>query len=145
MDLAPKTATVIRAGQEVEIPVADVVVGDLIVIRPGQSIPVDGVVVEGSSAVDESALTGESIPVAKEPGDNVFSATINRTGTFKFEARRIGEDTTLAQIIRLVEEASSSKAPIANWRTKSAVSSSPVVIAIAALAFVVWAPVGLSL
>jgi Cu+-exporting ATPase len=142
MDLAPKTATVIRAGQEVEIPVADVVVGDLIVIRPGQSIPVDGVVVEGSSAVDESALTGESIPVAKEPGDNVFSATINRTGTFKFEARRIGEDTTLAQIIRLVEEASSSKAPIAKLADKISGIFVPVVIAIAALAFVVWLLLG---
>ena len=105
MDLAPKTAAVLRNGQEVEIPVEEVRVGDRIVVRPGQSIPVDGVIVEGSSAVDESALTGESLPVDKGPGDKVAAAAINRSGSFTFEASRVGEDTTLAQMIRLVEEA----------------------------------------
>ena len=118
MDLAPKTAAVLRDGQEVEIPVEEVRVGDRIVVRPGQSIPVDGVIVEGSSAVDESALTGESLPVDKGPGDKVAAAAINRSGSFTFEASRVGEDTTLAQMIRLVEEASSSKAPSPSWPTK---------------------------
>ena len=103
MDLAPKTAHVLRDGAEVEIPVEEVRVGDHIVVRPGQSIPVDGVVVEGSSAVDESALTGESLPVDKGPGDKVAAASMNRSGSFTFEALRVGEDTTLAQMIRLVE------------------------------------------
>ena len=111
MDLAPKTATVIRGGAEVEVPVADLVVGDIIVIRPGQSIPVDGIIVEGSSAIDESAITGESIPVAKTVGDQVISATLNKAGSFKFQATRIGDDTTLAQIIRLVEEAGPPRLP----------------------------------
>ena len=113
MDLAPKTASVLRDGVEMEVPVEEVRVGDRIVVRPGQSIPVDGVVVEGSSAVDESALTGESIPVDKGPGDKVAAASLNKSGSFVFEASRVGEDTTLAQMIRLVEEAASSKAPIA--------------------------------
>lgn len=142
MDLAPKTARVIRGGQEVEVPVQELVEGDLIVIRPGESIPVDGVIVEGSSAVDESALTGESIPVAKTVGDEVISATINKAGSFTFKATRIGDDTTLAQIIRLVEEAGSSKAPIAKLADKISGIFVPVVIAIAALAFVVWLILG---
>lgn len=142
MDLAPKVATVIRGDQEIEIPVVDLVVGDVIVIKPGQSIPVDGVIVEGNSAVDESALTGESIPVAKSVGDKVISATINKAGSFRFEATRIGDDTTLAQIIRLVEEASSSKAPIAKLADKISGIFVPVVIAIALLAFVTWLLLG---
>ena len=118
MDLAPKTASVLRGGTEVEIPVEDVQVGDRIVVRPGGSIPVDGLIVEGTSAVDESALTGESLPVDKTVGDKVSAATINKSGSFVFEATRVGEDTTLAQMIRLVEEASSSKAPIAKLADK---------------------------
>ncbi len=142
MDLAPKVATVIRDGQEVETPVEQLAMGDIILIRPGQSIPVDGLIVEGHSAVDESALTGESIPVAKQVGDEVISATINRTGTFKFEAKRIGEDTTLAQIIRLVEEAASSKAPIAKLADEISGIFVPVVIAIALISSVAWLLLG---
>jgi len=142
MDLAPKTATVIRDGQEMEIPAADLVVGDIIVIRPGQSIPVDGVIIEGSSAVDESAITGESIPVAKTVGDPVVSATLNKAGAFKFRATRIGEDTTLAQIIRLVEEASASKAPIAKLADRISAVFVPVVMAIALAAFIIWLLLG---
>ena len=142
MDLAPKTATVIRGGAEVEVPVADLVVGDIIVIRPGQSIPVDGIIVEGSSAIDESAITGESIPVAKTVGDQVISATLNKAGSFKFQATRIGDDTTLAQIIRLVEEAGASKAPIAKLADKISAVFVPVVIAIALVSFVIWLLLG---
>lgn len=142
MDLAPKTATVIRDGQEMEIPAADLVVGDIIVIRPGQSVPVDGVIIEGSSAVDESAITGESIPVAKTVGDPVVSATLNKAGAFKFRATRIGEDTTLAQIIRLVEEAGASKAPIAKLADRISAVFVPVVMAIALAAFIIWLLLG---
>ena len=138
MDLAPKTAAVLRDGQEVEIPVEEVRVGDHIVVRPGQSIPVDGVIVEGSSAVDESALTGESLPVDKGPGDKVAAAAINHSGSFTFEASRVGEDTTLAQMIRLVEEASSSKAPISKLADKVAGVFVPVVMVIAAVTALVW-------
>ena len=138
MDLAPKTAHVLRDGAEVEIPVEEVRVGDHIVVRPGQSIPVDGVVVEGSSAVDESALTGESLPVDKGPGDKVAAASMNRSGFFTFEALRVGEDTTLAQMIRLVEEAAASKAPIAKLADKVAGGFVPVVMAIAAITALVW-------
>ena len=142
MDLAPKTAHVLRNGTEVEIPVEEVRVGDHIVVRPGQSIPVDGVVVEGSSAVDESALTGESLPVDKGPGDKVAAASMNRSGSFTFEALRVGEDTTLAQMIRLVEEAAASKAPIAKLADKVAGVFVPVVMAIAAVTALVWFFVG---
>ncbi len=144
IDLAPKAATVIRDGQEVEIPVAELAEGDIVVIRPGQSIPVDGVIIEGSSAVDESALTGESIPVAKTVGDKVISATINKAGAFRFRATRIGDDTTLAQIIRLVEEAGASKAPIAKLADKISAVFVPVVIAIALVSFGVWLLLGYS-
>ena len=138
MDLAPKTATVLRDGAEVEVPVEDVAVGDLILVRPGGRIPVDGVVVEGSSAVDESALTGESLPVEKGPGDTVAAASINKSGFFTFRATRVGEDTTLAQMIRLVEEASASKAPIAKLADRVAGIFVPTVIAIALVTAVVW-------
>ena len=138
MDLAPKTASVLRDGVETEIPVEEVRVGDRIVVRPGQSIPVDGVIVEGASAVDESALTGESIPVDKGVGDKVAAASINKSGAFTFEALRVGEDTTLAQMIRLVEEASSSKAPIAKLADKVAGVFVPVVMVIAAVAALIW-------
>ncbi|MDQ0286478.1 Cu+-exporting ATPase [Desulfofundulus luciae] len=112
LNLQPKTARVIREGREMEIAALDVVPGDVVVVRPGESIPVDGRVIEGHSAVDESMITGESIPVEKKPGDEVIGATINKTGTFKFEATRVGRDTALAQIIRLVEDAQATKAPV---------------------------------
>ena len=138
MDLAPKTAMVLREGTEVELPVEEVRVDDLIVVRPGGRIPVDGVVVEGSSSVDESALTGESLPVEKAPGDPVAAASINKSGSFTFQALRVGEDTTLAQMIRLVEEAASSKAPIAKLADKVAGVFVPSVIGIALVTAVVW-------
>ena len=111
VDLAPKTAVVLKDGQEVTVPAEQVAAGDIVVIRPGESIPVDGVVTEGNGFVDQAAITGESIPVEKLPGDTVISATINRNGSFRFRASRVGEDTTLSQIIRLVDEAGNSKAP----------------------------------
>ena len=138
MDLAPKTATVLRDGVETEVPVEEVAVGDLILVRPGASIPVDGVVTEGSSSVDESALTGESIPVEKGPGDKVVSAAINKSGSFTFRATRVGDDTTLAQMIALVDEAASSKAPIAKLADKVAGVFVPVVMTIAAVTAIVW-------
>ncbi len=138
MDLAPKTAAVRRNGVEVEIPVEDVLVGEQVVVRPGQAIPVDGVVVEGQSTVDESALTGESLPVDKSVGDKVAAASINRSGFFVLEASRVGEDTTLAQMIRLVEEASASKAPISKLADKVAGIFVPAVMAIAAVTAAVW-------
>lgn len=138
MDLAPKTATVLRDGNEIEIPVEEVVLDDVILVRPGQRIPVDGVIIEGSTAVDQSALTGESIPVEKQSGDKVIAATINKTGFFKFKATKVGDDTTLAQIIQLVEDASSSKAPIAKLADKISGIFVPVVIIIAVLSTIVW-------
>ena len=138
MDLAPKTATVLRNGAEVEVPVEEVRVDELVVVRPGGRIPVDGVVTEGRSSVDESALTGESLPVEKGPGDKVAAASINKSGSFTFRALRVGEDTTLAQMIRLVEEASSSKAPIAKLADKVAGVFVPVVMVIAAVTAVAW-------
>ena len=144
MDLAPKTATVMRDGYEVEIPVEEIVIGDILVVRPGQSIPVDGVIVEGSSAIDQSALTGESIPVEKQTGDRVIAATINKNGFFKFQAQKVGDDTTLAQIIQLVEDASSSKAPIAKLADKISGIFVPAVICIAVAASVIWLLLGQS-
>lgn len=142
MDLAPKTATVLRDGKEQEIPVEEVAMGDIVIVRPGQSIPVDGKLIEGFSAVDESAITGESIPVEKQVGDVVIGATVNKTGFFKMEATRIGSDTTLSQIIALVEEAGASKAPIAKLADTVSGIFVPVVISIAVLATVVWMFVG---
>lgn len=142
MDLAPKTATVIRDGLEVEIAVEDVAIGDIVVVRPGQSIPVDGVITEGNSSVDQSALTGESIPVEKNPGDKVIAATINKSGYFRFEAQKVGDDTTLAQIIQLVEEAGNSKAPIARLADKISGVFVPIVIGIAILSTIVWLLLG---
>src|SRR5204863_2245368 len=107
--LAPRTARVLRDGRDVDVPTAEVVAGDLIRIRPGERIPVDGVVVEGGSTVDESMLTGESLPVEKAPGARVFGGTVNGTGSFVFRAERVGSETTLARIIRLVEEAEGSR------------------------------------
>ena len=138
VDLAPKTAVVLREGEEHTIPAEQVVAGDTVVIRPGESIPVDGIVLEGQGYVDQSAITGESIPVEKGPGDTVISATINKNGAFRFRASRVGEDTTLSQIIRLVDEAGSSKAPIARLADKVSGIFVPVVIAIAIVTAIVW-------
>ena len=138
MDLTPKTATVLRDGGEAEVPVEQVQAGDLVLVRPGASVPVDGVVVEGASSVDESALTGESIPVDKGPGDTVISASINKSGVLTLRATRVGEDTTLAQMIRLVDEAASSKAPIAKLADRVAGLFVPVVMVIALITAVVW-------
>lgn len=138
MDLRPQTATVQRDGQELTVPIEQVQVGDLVVVRPGQGVPVDGVIVSGHAALDEAALTGESIPVEKGEGDTVIAATINKTGFFTFRASRIGDDTTLSQIIRLVEEASASKAPIAKLADKVAGVFVPVVLAIAAATALAW-------
>ena len=135
---APKTAAVIRDGMEQIIPSEQVVAGDIVVIKPGQSIPVDGVVTEGYGYVDQAAITGESIPVEKGAGDTVISATINKNGTFRFRASRVGEDTTLARIIRLVDEAGSTKAPIARLADKISGVFVPVVMGIAVLAGAVW-------
>ncbi len=140
--LAPKTATVVRGGEEHTVPVEQVQAGDIIAVKPGQSIPVDGVVTEGTTSVDEAAITGESIPVEKSPGSTVLSASINTTGSFRFRATKVGQDTTLSQIIRLVEEASASKAPIAKLADKIAGVFVPVVIAIALVATLVWLAVG---
>lgn len=138
VNLAPKKAAVIRDGMEQIIPSEQVVAGDIVVIKPGQSIPVDGVVTEGYGYVDQAAITGESIPVEKGAGDTVISATINKNGTFRFRASRVGEDTTLARIIRLVDEAGSTKAPIARLADKISGVFVPVVMGIAVLAGAVW-------
>lgn len=144
LDLAPKTATVIRDGTEVEIAIEDVQVGDQIVVKPGQSIPVDGVLIEGSSSIDQSALTGESIPMEKQIGDKVMAATINRTGYFVMVAEKVGDDTTLAKIIQLVLEAGASKAPIAKLADKISGVFVPVVIAISILSTAIWLLLGYS-
>ncbi len=144
MDLAPSTAVVLRDGQEVEVPVEQVAVGDILVVRSGQSIPVDGVIVEGNAAVDESALTGESIAVEKQPGDTVIGATINQSGYFQFRATKVGNDTTFAQIVQLVEDASGSKAPIAKLADRVSGVFVPIVITIAVIATVVWLLLGYS-
>lgn len=142
VDLAPKTAVVIRDGEERTIPAEQVAAGDMVVIRPGESIPVDGEVVEGYGYVDQAAITGESIPVEKKTGDTVISATINKNGTFRFRASKVGGDTTLAQIIRLVDEAGNSKAPIARLADKVSGIFVPVVIVIALLTAIIWLAVG---
>ncbi|HJU53005.1 MAG TPA: heavy metal translocating P-type ATPase [Pyrinomonadaceae bacterium] len=136
--LQPKTARVVRGSRELEIAVEEVVPGDVVVVRPGEKIPVDGLVVAGGSAVDESMLTGESLPVEKKAGDVVFGATMNKTGSFRFEATKVGRDTALQQIVKLVQDAQGSKAPIA--RTADIISGifTPVVICISIITFVVW-------
>lgn len=138
MSLAPTTAVVIRNGAEVSVPIDNVVAGDIFVVKSGASIPVDGVVIEGNGVVDESALTGESIPVEKQQGDSVSSATINQSGYMKCRATRVGEDTTLSQIVRMVSDAAATKAPIAKIADKVSGVFVPVVVAIAAVTFAVW-------
>ena len=142
MDLAPKTAVLVKDGQETEIPVDDVQTGDVLAVRDGDTVPVDGRIVEGYASIDESAITGESIPAEKQAGDKVTGGTINRTGYFRMEATAVGENTTLAKIIRLVDEATSSKAPIAKLADKVSGVFVPAVIAIALLAAVIWFALG---
>lgn len=142
LDLAPKTAAVIRGGEEAVIPIEEIVVGDIILVRPGEAVPVDGTVIEGSSAVDQAVLTGESVPVEKTVGDPVYIATLNRTGAFKFRADKVGEDTTLAQIVQLVSDANGSKAPIQKLADKIAGIFVPTVIAIALVSLIVWLLLG---
>lgn len=142
MDLAPKMATVIEDGEEVVKNIEDVRVGDILIVRPGESVAVDGKVIEGASSLDESAVTGESIPVQKSVGDRVISASINTTGSFKFQAEKVGEDTTISQIIKLVDEANQSKAPIAKLADEIAGVFVPAVLIIAALTFGVWMALG---
>ncbi|MDY6852370.1 MAG: heavy metal translocating P-type ATPase, partial [Thermodesulfobacteriota bacterium] len=138
MGLKPKTARVLKDGQEADVPVDSVQAGDLIVVRPGEKVPVDGVVTEGGSSVDESMLTGESMPVEKTPGSEVIGATINETGAFTFRATKVGSESALAQIIRLVEDAQGSKAPIQRLADKVASIFVPVVISIAMVTFIIW-------
>lgn len=144
MDLAPKQACVVRGGVEQVIPAEELVAGDEVIVRPGERIPADGMVLSGTTSVDESAITGEPIPVEKQAGDKVTSATINKQGSIHFSAERVGEDTTISQIIRLVDEASASKAPIARMADKIAGVFVPAVIAIAVLAGAVWLAMGAS-
>jgi len=138
MGLAARTARVIRDGQEVDIPVEDVQVGDVVLVRPGEKLPVDGVILEGISSVDESMLTGESIPVDKQAGDEVIGGTINKHGMLKFTATRVGSDTALAQIIKIVEEAQGSKAPIQRLADVISAYFVPVVVGIASVTFLIW-------
>ncbi|CBN55700.1 MULTISPECIES: heavy metal translocating P-type ATPase [Kamptonema] len=138
MGLQPKTARVIRNDREVDIPTAEVVLGDIILVRPGEKIAVDGEIVDGSSTIDEAMVTGESIPVKKRPGDEVIGATINKTGSFKFRATRVGKDTFLAQIVQLVQQAQGSKAPIQRLADRVTGWFVPVVIAIAIATFIIW-------
>ena len=145
MKLAPKTAVVLRDGAETEVPVEQVAKGDLFVVRPGENIPVDGIVLEGISAVNEAALTGESIPADKKPGDQISAATVNQSGFLKCEASRVGEDTTLSQIIKMVSDAAATKAPIAKIADKVSGIFVPAVIGIAAVTIVIWLLCGQSI
>ena len=138
MKLEAKTAKVLRDGKEIEILPEEIKKGDIIVVRPGEKIPVDGVIVEGRSTIDESMITGESIPVDKKEGNEVFGATINKTGTFKFKATKVGKETTLAQIVKLVEEAQTQKAPIQRIADKVVNWFVPIVVSIALMSFIVW-------
>ena len=138
MKLAPKTATVIRNGAEATVPIDQVVKDDVFVVRPGESIPVDGVILEGSSAVNEAALTGESIPVDKAAGDRISAATVNQSGFIKCKATRVGEDTTLSQIIKMVSDAAATKAPIAKIADRVSGVFVPAVITIAIITSFLW-------
>ena len=138
MKLAPKTAVILSDGAEKEVPVEQVKKGDIFVVRPGENIPVDGVVIQGNSAVNEAALTGESIPVDKTPGDMVSAATLNQSGFIRCEATRVGEDTTLSQIIQMVSDAAATKAPIAKVADKVSGVFVPVVIGISLVTIAIW-------
>uniref|UniRef100_UPI0040576929 heavy metal translocating P-type ATPase n=1 Tax=Agathobacter sp. TaxID=2021311 RepID=UPI0040576929 len=138
MELAPKTATLVRDGEEITVPIEEVQIDDEFVVRPGEHIPVDGIVIDGSGAVNESALTGESLPVDKEPGHKVSAATVNRSGFLRCKATRVGEDTTLSQIIQMVSDAAATKAPIAKVADKVSGVFVPVVISISVITFIIW-------
>jgi Cu+-exporting ATPase len=138
MGLQAKTARVLRNGTEEDIPIEEVEVGDIVVVRPGEKIPVDGKIIEGSSSIDESMLTGESLPVEKKPGDECIGATINKFGTFRFEATKVGKDTALSQIVKMVEDAQGSKAPIQKIADKVSGIFVPVVVGIAFMTFLIW-------
>ena len=142
MKIAPKTALVEREGKESLIPVEEVRAGDIFIVKPGESVPVDGEILEGETAVDESALTGESVPVDKKPGDRVSAATMNTNGYIRARALRVGEDTTFAQIIRMVSDAAATKAPIARIADKVSAVFVPAVILIALLVFILWILLG---
>ena len=142
--LRPSTATVVRDGAELELPIEELLVGDEVIVRPGEKVPVDGEIRDGRSTIDESMLTGESVPVDKRPGDEVIGATINRAGSFRFVATRVGRDTALAQIVRLVEEAQGSKAPIQRLADRVSAYFVPVVIAVAVISFAAWLVTGSS-
>lgn len=142
LGLQAKTARVIRDGKEMDLPVEEVLVGDIIQVRPGEKVPVDGLIVEGSSSVDESMLTGESLPVSKKPGDEVIGATINKTGAFRFRATKVGKDTALAQIVKMVQDAQNSKAPIARLADTISGYFVPIVMILAVWTFVVWFVIG---
>jgi len=138
VSLAPRTARVIRGGEEIDLPVEQVVAGDIVLVRPGEKIPVDGVIIDGHSSVDESMLTGESIPVEKGVGDTVIGATINKLGSFRFRATKVGADTALAQIIKLVEDAQGSKAPVQRFADRISAIFVPAVVGAAVLTFLIW-------
>ncbi|MBI5001885.1 copper-translocating P-type ATPase [Candidatus Woesearchaeota archaeon] len=138
MGLQPKTALVVRNGKQEEIPIDSVVVGDIVIVKPGQKIPVDGTIVDGHSSVDESMITGESIPVEKKKGDPVIGATINKTGSFRFKATKVGANTTLSQIVQLIEDAQAKKAPIQRFADAVSAYFVPIVIGIAILTFITW-------
>ncbi len=142
MNLAPKTARILKGEDEVEIPIEEVVIGDIVIVKPGENIPVDGIIVSGHAAIDQSMITGESIPVEKNVEDRVIGATINKTGSFRMKAEKVGDDTTLAGIIRLVEEAGNSKAPIAKLADRISGVFVPLVMSIALVSFIVWMILG---
>ena len=142
MDLAPQEATLLRDGQPVTVPIETIQPGDLVLVRPGESIPVDGEVVSGQGAVNEAALTGESLPVDKSPGDHVTAATLNQSGALTLRTLRVGADTTLSRIIRLVEDASATKAPIARLADRVSGVFVPVVLVLALITALVWLALG---
>ncbi|MDP3734160.1 MAG: heavy metal translocating P-type ATPase, partial [Nanoarchaeota archaeon] len=136
--MGAKTATVVRGGKEMKIPIEQVIVGDIVIVKPGEKVPVDGVIIEGHSSVDESLVTGESIPVEKKKGDAVIGSTINKTGTFQFKATKVGSETTLARIVKLIEDAQSKKAPIQRFADDVSSYFVPIVIGIAVITFLLW-------
>ncbi|MEK6859730.1 MAG: heavy metal translocating P-type ATPase [Nanoarchaeota archaeon] len=138
MNLSPKIATIIRNGKEQKIPIDNVVVGDIVIVKPGEKVPVDGIIIEGESAIDESMITGESMPVEKKKGDTVIGATINKHGSFKFKATKVGANSTLAQIIKLIEDAQGKKAPIQKFADRISAYFVPAVILIALVSFLIW-------
>ena len=138
MGLQAKTATVIRNGEEAIIPLEDVVTGDILLVKPGEKIPVDGEVLEGTSALDESMITGESVPIDKTVGDSVIGATINKNGFIKIKATKVGKETALSQIIKIVEEAQGSKAPIQRMADTISGIFVPIVVGIAVVTFIIW-------